>query len=157
MKSIGKLFIQMCTGYWDFFFKIKLNARILKIFTFLPVVVGNYISEITVTDITLHHLGIFKSKNGVWKCSLLFSGSCPSGFFFLGLIIACNKHTEFSFVMLQLLKLIESNHCQLYKSHFNHKLNFCISRHVVTGDQNTPLSLTVPYLYVMKRLSVLIT
>lgn len=141
-----------------FFFKIKLNARLLKIFTFLPVVVGNYISKIIVTDTPLHHLGIFKSKNGVWKCSLLFSGSCPSGLFlkindhmptFIG-----NKHAEFSFVMLQLLKLI--NHCQWYKSHFNPKLNFCIFRRVVTGGQNIQFSLTVPYLYVMKRLSVLV-
>lgn len=59
-----------------FYFKV-----VLETFIFLPVVVGNYVSEITVTHITLNHLGVFKSKNGVWTCSLLFPGSCLSGFF----------------------------------------------------------------------------
>lgn len=160
-RALASYLFKCAVGIKIFFFlKVKLNARILKIFTFLPVVVGNYISKIIVTDIPLHHLGIFKSKNRVWKCSLLFSGSCPSGLFlkinnpmptFIG-----NKHAEFSFAMLQLLKLIKTYHCQWYKSYFNHKLNFCISRRVVTGGQNIQLSLTVPYFYVMKRLSVLI-
>lgn len=58
--------------------------------------------------------------------SLLFSGSYSSGtmvFFYeynnhMPTYIG-NKDMEFNFLMLQLLKLIKINNCQLYKSHFN--------------------------------------
>lgn len=49
VKSIGKVLIQMCVAIINFF-KIKLNSKILKILTFLPVVVGNYISKISYSN-----------------------------------------------------------------------------------------------------------